>query len=299
MALSFLFGDRDRAATFRPIRPHKVGSRTYHLHVRAQATLGQGNLHDAVKLPEGEDEDEWLAMWTVDFYNDVNRLYALVAEFCTDTSCPVMSSGSKSCPCEYAWADGKTIIKPIKVSAPKYVDFLMAWVQGQLDDEALFPTQPQVPFPPHFKPSLQQIFKRLFRVFAHIYYCHFESIEAIGAQPHLNTCFKHFMYFVLEFDLITNKQELAPLQQLIDKLLERDAMRYGLNLQQAPPPPAPPLTPPQRQLTPQQQKLRAAPLQQQAQILSNPAAGAGAAASRSLCGPTATPASVSALFRSH
>jgi hypothetical protein len=30
------------------------------------------------------------------------------------------------------------------------------------------------------------------------------------------------MYFVYEFNLIPNKQELAPLQELIDKLLERD-----------------------------------------------------------------------------
>ena len=44
-----------------------------------------------------------------------------------------------------------------------------------------------------------------------------------GAEPHLNTCFKHYMYFVYEFNLIPNKQELAPLQELIDKLLVRPA----------------------------------------------------------------------------
>jgi len=70
---------------------------------------------------------------------------------------------------------------------------------------------------------VQNIFKRLFRVYAHIYYCHFERISALGAEPHLNTCFKHFMHFVYEFNLVPNKSELAPLQELIDKLLERDA----------------------------------------------------------------------------
>ena len=51
-----------------------------------------------------------------------------------------------------------------------------------------------------------------FRVYAHIYYCHFERMGQLGAEPHLNTCFKHYMYFVYEFDLIPRKEELEPLQ---------------------------------------------------------------------------------------
>ena len=37
---------------------------------------------------------------------------------------------------------------------------------------------------------------------------------ALGAEPHLNTCFKHYMYFVYEFNLIPRKEELQPLQEL-------------------------------------------------------------------------------------
>ena len=37
-------------------------------------------------------------------------------------------------------------------------------------------------------------------------------MSALGAEPHLNTCFKHYMYFVYEFNLIPKKDELAPLQ---------------------------------------------------------------------------------------
>ena len=69
-----------------------------------------------------------------------------------------------------------------------------------------------VPFPPDFVERVQNIFKRLFRVYAHIYYCHFERMSQLGAEPHLNTCFKHYMYFVFEFQLIPKKEELAPLQ---------------------------------------------------------------------------------------
>jgi hypothetical protein len=42
---------------------------------------------------------------------------------------------------EYLWADGATIKKPIKCSAPEYVDYLMTWVQSQLDHESIFPTK--------------------------------------------------------------------------------------------------------------------------------------------------------------
>jgi len=210
----------DRGKTFRPRRNHRVGTKRYELHKYAQATLGTGNLHDAVTLPEGEDPNEWLAVNTVDFFNEINLLYGVIAEFCTESACPVMCAGPKY---EYMWADGQQFKRPTSMSAPKYVDYLMSWVQAQLDDEKLFPTQPGVPFPPDFVERVQNIFKRLFRVYAHIYYCHFERISALGAEPHLNTCFKHFMHFVYEFNLVPNKSELAPLQELIDKLLERDA----------------------------------------------------------------------------
>jgi hypothetical protein len=59
------------------------------------ATLGQGNLIEAVRLPPGEDIQEWLAVNTVDFYNAISVLYSTLAEFCTDASCEVMSAGSK------------------------------------------------------------------------------------------------------------------------------------------------------------------------------------------------------------
>ena len=74
----------------------------------------------------------------VDFFNQINMLYGTITEFCTEESCPIMSAGPKY---EYHWADGQTVKKPIKCSAPKYIDYLMTWVQDQLDDENLFPSK--------------------------------------------------------------------------------------------------------------------------------------------------------------
>ena len=81
---NFVFGGVDKAKTFRPKRNHRVGTKRYELHKHAQATLGTGNLHEAVTLPEGEDENEWLAVNTVDFFNEINLLYGVIAEFCTE-----------------------------------------------------------------------------------------------------------------------------------------------------------------------------------------------------------------------
>ena len=54
-----------------------------------------GNLRLAVMLPEGEDLNEWVAVNTVDFFNQINMLYGTITEFCTEQSCPVMSAGPK------------------------------------------------------------------------------------------------------------------------------------------------------------------------------------------------------------
>jgi hypothetical protein len=47
-----------------PFRPQKSGkgSTNWQLKQFAEATLGSGSLRKAVKLPEGEDEGEWLAV---------------------------------------------------------------------------------------------------------------------------------------------------------------------------------------------------------------------------------------------
>ena len=37
----------------------------------------------------------WVAVNTVDFFNQINMLYGTITEFCTEESCPVMSAGPK------------------------------------------------------------------------------------------------------------------------------------------------------------------------------------------------------------
>lgn len=193
------------------------GTRRFELHQHAQATLGAGRLLDAVKLPPGEDINDWLAVNVTDFYNEVALLHGVLCDVCTSNSCPCMSAGPRF---EYKWADGVRIKKPIRCSAPKYIDYMMNWAQVTLDNESIFPVRVGEPFPDNIRQVICSIFKRLFRVYAHIYVIHFTSMQELGAEPHLNTCFRHFMLFVREFDLI-EQAELAPLRGLIDKLYAR------------------------------------------------------------------------------
>lgn len=48
----------------------------------------------------------------------------------------------------------------------------------------------------------------------------------MGAEPHLNAGFAHFMFFVLEFDLIP-KEELRPMRHLIRKLVDEAASPHA------------------------------------------------------------------------
>ncbi|KAL6035267.1 hypothetical protein STEG23_032048 [Scotinomys teguina] len=81
--------------TFKPKKNIPEGSHQYELLKHAEATLGSGNLRQAVMLPEGEDLNEWIAVNTVDFFNQINMLYGTITEFCTEASCPVMSAGPR------------------------------------------------------------------------------------------------------------------------------------------------------------------------------------------------------------
>ena len=44
------------------------------------------------------------------------------------------------------------------------------------------------------------------------------QIVRLELEPHLNTCFRHFVLFTREFQLIDDR-ELAPMKELIDKMV--------------------------------------------------------------------------------
>jgi len=143
---------------------------------------------------------------------------------------------------EFKWADGVKVKKPITCSAAEYVDYLLDWVQELLENQDIFPqdagkstsltvkldlltflskpNQTGKDFPKNFKSTVSDIFRRLFRVYAHIYHHHHDNIKKDNAEAHLNTSFKHFLFFCDEFELIPDAQ-LAPLTPLIEELRKK------------------------------------------------------------------------------
>ncbi|KAJ3440813.1 mob kinase activator-like [Anaeramoeba flamelloides] len=184
-----------QARTFKKVKRVNITTNRYNLHEYAEGTLGVGNIEQSVKLPEGENINDWLAMNTIEFQNTAKLLFQLVQERCTTETCPKMTA------------------------ANDYMNRLLLWVDELTEDPKIFPPMENDPFPKHFKKYVAVIFKRLFRVYAHIFTCHFRDIQDMGTEPHFNSCYKHFLLFVLHFKLL-KKSDLEPLKVLNEKLLK-------------------------------------------------------------------------------
>jgi|UniRef100_A0AC35GVS4 hypothetical protein len=220
MTTFFDFLHVNKHKTFRPKKKFPVGTLRYNLHKQAQATLHAGlDLKHAVKLPSNENFDDWLAVHTVDFFNRINLLYGTISDVCSRESCPTMSGGARY---EYLWQDGDRYKKPTKLPAPMYVNELMEWIELRINDEHVFPVSIQMPFPSDFRQICKKILTRLFRVFVHVYIHHFDRLLDIGAEPHANTLYKHFYYFVTEFNLVSSR-ELEALKDLTGRLIPEKA----------------------------------------------------------------------------
>ncbi|EAW69418.1 hCG2004350, isoform CRA_f, partial [Homo sapiens] len=138
MSNPFLKQVFNKDKTFRPKRKFEPGTQRFELHKKAQASLNAGlDLRLAVQLPPGEDLNDWVAVHVVDFFNRVNLIYGTISDGCTEQSCPVMSGGPKY---EYRWQDEHKFRKPTALSAPRYMDLLMDWIEAQINNEDLFPT---------------------------------------------------------------------------------------------------------------------------------------------------------------
>jgi MOB kinase activator 1 len=197
--------------TFKELKHHNAKQQTLS---QTRRTLGSGNLRAAVVCPDGEDKSEWIAANTVDFFNEISLLYGLCQ---VEASEKYTQAGEGFPPgFEYRWQVSPKD-PPVRCSSPDYVDFVLYWVEDHLENEQIFPISEDIPFPSDFMSYIKDIYKRLFRIFAIVYHSHFPIYEKLGAVAHLNTCFKHFMYFCFEFDLVP-ENELKALKGPTDRM---------------------------------------------------------------------------------
>jgi MOB kinase activator 1 len=79
---------------------------------------------------------------------------------------------------------------------------MMQWAESQLNDPSVFPPNSGAVYPKDFRKKAGKLFQRFFRVYAHLYHEHFRDLLQLGAEGIINTCFKHFLFFAIEFDLV-------------------------------------------------------------------------------------------------
>ncbi|GBE83048.1 Mob1/phocein [Sparassis latifolia] len=164
------------------------------------AALVKGNFKHIVMLPKYADVMEWVAVNIFDFYQNLNQFYGVLAECCTQQSCPTMAAGPTL---SYTWVNQDR--KSVQLPAPTYIDYVMTWVQNSLDDETVFPTKSGREFSQNFPSTVKHIYRQLLRVFAHLYHAHYPQILHLRSEPHFNSLFAHFLAFGKEYELLDIK----------------------------------------------------------------------------------------------
>lgn len=136
----------------------------------------------------------------------------------------------------YTWIDTKG--NPINLPAPTYIKHIQTWVNGKIQDQSIFPTinfstAPPLQriadiqadpnhwlgkssgFPQRFENEIKNVFKQMFRCYAHLYWQHWLTFWELSAHRELNTCFVHFMNVGRIYNLLSEK-DIEPMAPLVD-----------------------------------------------------------------------------------
>jgi len=191
----------------RTVIPEHTG--VFKLHEQAKATLGNADLRECVQLPWGVGRYEWIAAKTVGLFEELVMLVTVIEGTCTQETCPRMCCGKHV---SYQWADEQEPV-PRELAAINYMETLVEYGHELLSNSAVLPRDGG-PFPKNFEHLMRTLHKRFFRIYAHAYIHHFADFEGRGGEKHLNFCFKHWLFFIREFGLVSD-EDMRPLSQLI------------------------------------------------------------------------------------
>lgn len=156
----------------------------------------------------------------------------------------------------------------MEIPAYEYLSLVQRYISTKIDDGAVFPTDPagvscaplpssisspsppppapstnadpsaadwtgtRSGFPQHFLDVCQKIFRQMFRVYAHLYWSHFEDpMYHLGLEKSMNSCFSHFILTATTLDLLS-PADLEPMQALVglwaaNGTLPKESKAYG------------------------------------------------------------------------
>ncbi|GIZ40529.1 hypothetical protein CKM354_000386300 [Cercospora kikuchii] len=205
----------------------------------------KGNFMTLAANPLHVESGEWLAHQIVEQNRLLTGMVKIVQTddrasgvgLCNEKTCPTMSAGGTT----YTWID--TNRNPINLPAATYIKHIQTWVAGKIQDESVFPTTtftqaPPVPasqqlsndpnnwlgkssgFPQRFEAEIKNMYKQMFRCYAHLYWSHWLQFWDLNSYRELNTCFIHFINVGRASSLLTDR-DTEPMQPLIDLWLRR------------------------------------------------------------------------------
>ncbi|MES1918682.1 MOB kinase activator 1B, variant 2 [Bonamia ostreae] len=140
----------------------------------------------------------------------------MTEQYCNKKSCPLMSAGDKT---TYLWSDGKS--KPIYLPAKDYIRNTFNWIDKQFENNKIFPISENEDYPKNFQKIVSTIIKKMYRMYAHIYFSHFSDMEINGLESNINSFFKHLVFFIAEFKLL-KPADMAPLRSILERFLTDD-----------------------------------------------------------------------------
>ena len=109
----------------------------------------------------------------------------------------------------------------MNVSGPEYINYCVSYVEALLDDPAVFPDTEEANYPADFLDVVREVYVKMFRVFAILYGAFLETLRGMEVTQHLNTSFKHFVFFGLCHDLMPSAKEITPLLKKVTEFREQ------------------------------------------------------------------------------
>lgn len=188
------------------------------------------NMEDPEELAEVHD---WWAENTVDFLNEVQLIFGTLTDnnedwddICNSARGSAGQNSGYPKNVTYRWKANKES-PPIVLPVDQYVDHVIVWCNAQIENEEIFPTDEDTPFPKDFHDKLQKMYKRLFRVFA-IMFANPCLCKRASVESSLDLCFQHFLYFGWKWDLLDDR-ELSIISSVVKpykKKFEKEKQLY-------------------------------------------------------------------------
>lgn len=174
------------------------------------------------ECPPGQDEVEWIAAKTVGFYVDITFLVKHVIK---DLKKRFVKPGEGFPPgFTFIWVDDENK-DGVLLSAPVYIENCLKWLNELTDNREIFPIKSAVPFPRELiSLHISKAFTLMFRIFAVLHSTSIEFMRRTDILSIFNTSLKHFVFFGIRYNLLTQTDEFlamkSPMRRLQDEYIQ-------------------------------------------------------------------------------